>query len=186
MLGPNQILLLTPPHPSWVTIFTAMFMHAGLLHIGGNMLVLWIFGDNVEDALGKIKFFFFYLACGVGAAIAQIAISPLSLIPTLGASGAIAGVMAAYIVLYPGAKVLSLIFLGFIGFIREISAFWVIGIWIVLQIIPGISSLDTTMSGGIAYFAHIGGFATGLILILLSGGSKPAVAQRRRSRYNNR
>jgi membrane associated rhomboid family serine protease len=94
--------------------------------------------------------------------------------------------MAAYIVLYPGAKVLSLIFLGFIGFIREISAFWVIGIWIVLQIIPGISSLDTTMSGGIAYFAHIGGFATGLILILLSGGSKPAVAQRRRSRYNNR
>ncbi len=184
-LTDNQILILPPPHPSWLTIFSAMFMHAGLLHIGGNMLVLWIFGDNVEDALGKLRYLFFYLVCGVGAAIAQISIAPNSLIPTLGASGAIAGVMAAYLILYPRARVMSLIFLGIIGFFREISAFWVIAIWIVLQIIPGVSSLDTTSAGGVAYFAHIGGFATGLVLILLFGGSRLAT-QRRSPRYNIR
>jgi membrane associated rhomboid family serine protease len=185
-LAGNQILLLPPPHPCWITIFTAMFMHAGLLHIGGNMLVLWIFGDNVEDALGKVRYLFFYLICGVAAAIAQIAIAPTSLIPTLGASGAIAGVMAAYIVMYPRARVLSVIFLVFFVFFREISAFWVIGIWIALQVIPGISSLNTNMSGGIAYFAHIGGFVTGLILTLLLGGNRLSASQRRRARYNIR
>jgi len=182
----NQILLLPPPLPTWLTIFTSMFMHAGLLHIGGNMLVLWIFGDNVEDSFGKLRFLFFYLFCGVCAAIAQIMISPNSLIPTLGASGAIAGVMAAYLVIYPGAKVFSLIYLGIFGFFREISAFWIIGIWIILQIVPGVSNLDSGSSGGIAYFAHIGGFAAGLILTLLFGGSRLAVTQRRRTRYNIR
>jgi membrane associated rhomboid family serine protease len=185
-LSGNQVLLLPPPHPSWLTIFTAMFMHAGLLHIGGNMLVLWIFGNNVEDSLGKIRFLAFYLVCGVAAAIAQIAMAPTSLIPTLGASGAIAGVMAAYLVLYPHAKVLSLIFLGIIAFIREISAFWVIAVWIVLQIIPGINSLNSPAQGGVAYFAHIGGFAMGLVLILLLGGRSVEVSQRRRPRYNSR
>jgi membrane associated rhomboid family serine protease len=185
-LSANQILLLPAPQPTWITIFTSMFMHGGLLHIGGNMLVLWIFGDNVEDAFGKIRFLVFYFVCGLGAAIAQIAIAPLSLIPTLGASGAIAGVMAAYLILYPTARVFSLIFLGCFGFFREISAFWVIGLWIILQIIPGFSNLDMQSQGGIAYFAHIGGFATGLILTLLFGGSKLAVPQRRRARYNIR
>jgi membrane associated rhomboid family serine protease len=185
-LAANQILLLPPPHPQWLTIFTAMFMHAGLLHIGGNMLVLWIFGNNVEDALGKVRFLAFYVVCGLAAAIAQIAIAPNSLIPTLGASGAIAGVMAAYLVLFPGARVLSLIFLGFIGFVREISAFWVIGIWILLQIIPGINSLNSPAQGGVAYFAHIGGFAMGLLLTLLLGGRKLEVSQRRKPRYNVR
>jgi membrane associated rhomboid family serine protease len=185
-LASNQILILPPPEPTWLTIFTAMFMHAGLLHIGGNMLVLWIFGDNVEDSFGKIRFLFFYFVCGFCAAAAQIAVSPMSLIPTLGASGAIAGIMAAYLVIYPNAKVFSLIFLGFIGFFREISAFWVIGIWIILQIVPGVSSLDSNSLGGVAYFAHIGGFATGIVLALLFGGRALAVTQRTRPRYNIR
>jgi membrane associated rhomboid family serine protease len=184
-LAQNQILLLAPPCPAWATIFTSMFMHAGLLHIGGNMLALWIFGDNIEDALGKLRFLFFYFVCGFWAAFAQIIISPYSLIPTLGASGAIAGVMAAYLVLYPRAKVLSVIFLGCIGFLREISAFWVIGIWIVLQIIPGVDGLHSQGQGGVAYFAHIGGFAAGIVMILLFGGGG-LVAPRRGSRYNIR
>ena len=133
-LPPNVIVLLPPPQPVWLTIFTAMFMHANLLHIGGNMLFLWIFGNNVEDALGKLRFLFFYLACGVAAAFAQIATDPNSLIPTLGASGAIAGVLAAYIVMYPTARVLTAFVFVFI-FLREIPAFWMIGIWIALQVI---------------------------------------------------
>jgi membrane associated rhomboid family serine protease len=186
-LGPNDIYLAQPPHPSWLTIFSSMFMHANLLHIGGNMLFLWIFGNNVEDALGKMRFLLFYMVCGLIAAIAQIATNPFSLVPTLGASGAIAGVLGAYLIMFPGARVLTLIFLGFFAFLREIPAFWVIGLWIVLQVIEGVGGLGGMATGGVAYFAHIGGFIAGLVLIMLFGG--PSLGNkdsyRRFSDYNN-
>ena len=173
-----------PPTPvaPWVTIFTAMFLHANILHIAGNMLYLWIFGNNIEDALGHIKFLIFYLVCGVGAALAQVFVSPASQIPMVGASGAIAGVLAAYLVLFPRARIISLVFI----YIIVLPASVVLGFWIVLQVL---SSLITVASGGanqggVAYAAHIGGFATGLILILLLGGrnllgNQPIIGYRR-------
>jgi membrane associated rhomboid family serine protease len=169
--------------PAWLTIFTAMFLHANFLHIAGNMLFLWIFGNNVEDAFGKMKFLIFYVFCGFMAAIAQIAIGPDSVIPTLGASGAIAGVLGAYIVMYPDAKVLTLFTVGLI-FLREISAFWVLGIWIVIQVFEGFTSLTGPQQGGVAFFAHIGGFLVGLLITVLIGGRDLAAKQRVYSRYN--
>lgn len=179
-IGQNEILLAPTPIPLWMTIFTAMFMHANILHIAGNMLFLWIFGNNVEDAFGKIRFLMFYLICGFAAALAQIATDPHSLIPNLGASGAIAGVLGAYIIMWPGARVLTLFFIGFIIFWRSISALWVLLYWIGLQIFEGLIGLGGMENGGVAYFAHIGGFFTGLILTLFFGG--PALGQRQRVR----
>jgi membrane associated rhomboid family serine protease len=170
-----------PPQPIWLSIFTAMFMHGSLMHIGGNMLFLWIFGNNVEDVLGKMRYLAFYLGCGVIAALAQTCVDPNSIVPNIGASGAIAGVMGAYIVIWPEAKVLTLIFLGFIGFLREISAFWVLGIWIAIQAVTGYYGLGGQSTGGVAYFAHIGGFSAGIILILLLGGRK--LGRRKRVPY---
>jgi membrane associated rhomboid family serine protease len=176
-IGPDDILIAPSPIPPWATIFTAMFMHANLLHIGGNMLFLWIFGNNVEDALGKTKFLIFYLVCGVAAALAQTAIDPHSLVPTLGASGAIAGVLGAYIIMYPDARVLTLFTVGLI-FLREISAFWVLAIWIGLQVVEEVIGFGGMATGGVAYMAHIGGFSAGLIIILLLGGRALGQQQR--------
>ncbi|HEU5439268.1 MAG TPA: rhomboid family intramembrane serine protease [Ktedonobacterales bacterium] len=155
------------PSPVWVTLFTSMFMHASLLHIGGNMLYLWIFGDNVEDRLGHLGYLIFYLFCGLAADAAQIAIDPSSTVPNLGASGAIAGVLAAYLVFYPGSRVRTLVFLGFFVTMTDLSALIVIGVWFVLQLVSGLGSLGAVQQGGVAYFAHIGGFVAGLVIALL-------------------
>lgn len=146
------------------TIFTSMFMHAGWAHLLGNMLYLWIFGDNVEDYFGKIKFTLFYLVCGIAATFAQMAFNMESSIPNLGASGAIAGVLGAYLLLFPQAQVNVL--LGRI--ITKMSALIVIGFWFLLQFMSGIGSLSsTTEEGGVAYMAHIGGFLSGLAIAFL-------------------
>ncbi len=180
-LGPNQMFIGPSLQPPWLTIFTAMFMHANLLHIGGNMLYLWIFGNNVEDALGRFRFLAFYLVCGAVAAFAQIAVGPDSLIPTLGASGAIAGVLGAYFVLYPDARVLTIVPI-FVAFLTEIRAFWVLLFWIALNVFQGFNGLGM-QRGGVAYFAHIGGFFVGMLLISLLGGRRLAARQQRRVPY---
>lgn len=160
----------TTPSPVWLTIFTSMFMHAGWLHIGGNMLFLYIFGDNVEDRLGHLGYLVFYLFCGIVAALAQTYVDPNSTIPSLGASGAIAGVLAAYVVFFPGARVTTLIFLGIFFFITRLSAFILIGLWFALQFFDGVLALNAHTEqamGGVAYFAHVGGFLAGLLIALL-------------------
>lgn len=154
----------------WVTIFTAMFIHANLLHIGGNMLYLWIFGNNVEDVMGHFKFLAFYLVSGVGAAGAQILTDPLSRIPMVGASGAIAGVLAAYLILFPRARIVSLV----AYFIMELPAYVVLGFWIFLQVINSflIIGSGSAAKGGVAFAAHVGGFAAGLAITLILGGRR--------------
>lgn len=159
---------LANPGADILTIFTSMFMHAGWIHLGGNMLYLWIFGDNVEDRLGPVKFLVFYLLCGIGATFAQLAFSIGSNIPNLGASGAIAGVLGAYILMFPQARVNVLMGRGII----PMPALIVIGFWIVLQFFSGVASIaDTTDTGGVAYMAHIGGFLAGVVLTYLLGGN---------------
>ena len=164
--------------PWWEGVFTGMFMHASWEHILGNLLFLWIFGNNIEDALGHLGFLAWYLAAGVAAMAVQTAVTlafagpGAASIPNIGASGAIAGVLGAYFVLLPRARVLTLIFFGII-FIREIPAFWFLGIWIALQAwTGGLSLLHPQSGGGVAFFAHIGGFtfglATGLVLVATS------------------
>ena len=181
-LGPNDIVYGPSPHPIWLTVFTSMFLHGGLLHIGGNMLYLWIFGNNIEDALGKVRFLMFYLVCGLAASAAQIAIDPNSLIPNIGASGAIAGVLGAYFILYPNARVLSIVPV-FVFFLAEVRAYWVLLLWIVLNIFQGVSGLGIHRGGGVAHFAHIGGFFAGILLIRLLGGQALVAKQRRRAAY---
>ncbi len=176
-LGAHDIYYAASPHPVWLTIFTSMFMHGGLLHIGGNMLYLWIFGNNIEDALGKVRFLLFYLVCGVLAAAAQIAVGPNSVIPNVGASGAIAGVLGAYLILYPHARVLSIVPL-FVFFLANVRAVWVLLFWIGLQLYQGFAGLGMQHGGGVAYFAHIGGFFAGMLLISLLGGRALTVQQR--------
>jgi membrane associated rhomboid family serine protease len=153
----------------YLTVFTAMFMHGGLLHLGGNMLFLWIFGNNVEDSMGRVKFLIFYLLGGVCAAALQVAVSPTSVVPTLGASGAIAAVLAGYLVLFPRARVLTAIFIIFFFTLVELPALIFLGIWFIQQVLFGYFDLTdpTGHGGGVAYFAHIGGFAFGLLTIRL-------------------
>ena len=149
-----------------ITILTSMFMHGGWVHLGGNMLYLWIFGDNVEDRYGHAKFTIFYLLCGIAATLAQLAFSIGSSIPNLGASGAIAGVLGAYILMFPKGRVNVLMGRGVI----PMPALIVIGFWIVLQLFSGIGSIaETTETGGVAYMAHIGGFVAGIVLTFLFG-----------------
>jgi membrane associated rhomboid family serine protease len=156
--------LLANPGADFPTIFTSMFMHAGWLHLGGNMLYLWIFGDNVEDSFGHVKFLVFYLLCGIAATAAQLAFSAGSNVPNLGASGAIAGVLGAYILLFPRGQVKVLMGRGVI----PMPALVVIGLWIVLQFVSGIGSISNTAeTGGVAYMAHIGGFVAGFVLTFL-------------------
>jgi membrane associated rhomboid family serine protease len=155
------------------TIVLSMFLHGGLLHIGSNMLYLWIFGDNIEDRLGHFRYLLFYFLCGLGATLAHAFFSPGSQLPAIGASGAIAGVLGAYIVLYPHARVLTLIPIFFFITLRELPAILILGLWFVLQLFSGVGSLgvrDAQDMGGVAYFAHIGGFVCGVILIALLGG----------------
>ncbi len=151
--------------PVWLTIFTSMFMHGGVLHIGGNLLFLWIFGNNIEDAMGKFKFLFFYLAGGVVAALAQWAVHMNAAVPTLGASGAIAAVLGAYALLYPRARVVTLVFIVFFVTVITLPALLVLGLWFLLQLLD--ASSQPLTGGGVAYFAHIGGFAFGLLVVKL-------------------
>jgi membrane associated rhomboid family serine protease len=163
--------IVPPIAPLW-TIFTAMFVHGGLLHVGGNMLYLWIFGNNVEDRLGRVKFLFFYFVCGLAAAAAQILIAPGSAAPIVGASGAIAGVLGGYLVKYPFARIRTLVFIFLFITVVELPAMVVLGLWFVLQLFQGALTVgvQTAGSSGVAFFAHIGGFVTGMILIGLFAG----------------
>ena len=159
------------PGGDFITIFTSMFMHGGWLHLAGNMLYLWIFGDNVEDRFGHAKFTVFYLLCGIAATVAQVAISAGSSVPNLGASGAIAGVLGAYLILFPRGNVRVLMGRGVV----PMPALMVSGLWIVLQFINGIGSItQSAETGGVAYMAHIGGFVAGLALTFLFGGRRIA------------
>lgn len=161
---------LANPSGDFLTLFTAMFMHGGWAHLGGNMLYLWIFGDNVEDRFGHLKFIIFYLLCGLAATFAQLAFSVGSNVPNLGASGAIAGVLGAYILMFPQGKVRVLQGQQVI----QVPALIVIGLWIVLQLFSGIGSIANVQSGGVAYMAHIGGFIAGFVLtFLLRGNTTP-------------
>jgi len=149
-------------HPA--TLVTSQFLHGGVLHVGGNMLYLWIFGDNVEDRLGHVRFLVFYLFAGVAAAILQILFNPFSTVPMVGASGAIAGVMGAYFVLYPHSRVLTVVFLLFILDVVEIPAIFFLGVWFIMQLLNGVGSIGIgTMTGGTAFWAHVGGFVVGFV-----------------------
>ena len=157
-----------PTVSTWVTVFTAMFMHGGLLHLGGNMLFLWIFGNNVEDSMGRAKFLVFYLLGGLAATALQLAVGPDSQVPNLGASGAIAGVLGGYLILFPRARVITVIFIVFFFTIIELPALLILAFWFVQQILFGYFDLNSAgEEGGVAYFAHIGGFAFGLLAIKL-------------------
>jgi len=166
-----------PTSPAVLAVLSSMFLHAGWLHLLGNMLYLWIFGNNVEDRLGRPLYLGFYLAGGVVAALAQVAVAPGSQVVLVGASGAIAAVLGAYLVLYPGARVLSLVFFGLFYQLVNVPAVIVLGLWFVLQLLPGITSLgaETATGGGTAFFAHIGGFAAGMVagLIVRAGTARP-------------
>ncbi len=154
---------LIPAYFSWVNVFTSMFLHAGWMHVIGNMLYLWIFGDNVEDRLGHGWFVLFYLASGCAAAMLQLVINPFTTVPMVGASGAIAGVMGAYFVLYPESRVLTAVFILVFFDLIEIPAIFFLGIWFVMQVLSGVGSLGAQHGGGgTAFWAHIGGFAVGV------------------------
>lgn len=165
---PYNIATLTsvqPLHPA-LTLFTSMFMHGGLFHIAGNMLYLWIFGNNIEDRLGHVRFVFFYLFCGIAAALAHILTDPGSTVPMIGASGAISGVLGAYLLLFPYARIHTIIFLGFFVQSIKVPALIVIGFWAIIQVVSGLSA-QGLHQGGIAWFAHVGGFIAGLVTIKL-------------------
>jgi rhomboid family protein len=157
--------------PWWVTVFTSMFMHGSILHIAGNMLFLWVFGNNIEDSMGRPRFLVFYLLAGAAAVYAQTLLSPDATVPTIGASGAVAGVLGGYILLHPRARVLTLVFIIFFVTFVEIPAMVMLGIWFVLQLLPAVGQVATPElageGGGVAYLAHVGGFVFGLALIKL-------------------
>lgn len=157
---------LVPVDFAWDRVVTSMFLHGGWAHIGGNMLYLWIFGDNVEDRLGPGRFLLFYLLAGLGAGLAHYLIEPSSALPTVGASGAIAGVLAGYLVLFPRARITALVPLGFYLKLMELPAWVLIGLWFVIQIGSGLLSLGWS-EGGVAWWAHVGGFVVGAVLVRL-------------------
>jgi membrane associated rhomboid family serine protease len=146
----------------WLTLLTAQFVHGSIWHLGGNMLFLWIFGDNVEDRLGHLRYLFFYLICGIISVIAQVIVSPNAAVPIIGASGAIAGVMGAYIVRFPRARIMTLLIIFFFIKIIWVPAIIFLGFWFIFQLLVAAPSIGE--SGGVAYFAHIGGFVVGMIL----------------------
>jgi membrane associated rhomboid family serine protease len=161
--------------PNVVTMLVSMFLHGGLLHIAGNMLYLWIFGDNVEDRLGHVRYALFYLLCGFGATLTHAFFNPASRVPSIGASGAIAGVLGAYLVLFPRARVTTLIPIFVFVTVREIPAVVLLLLWFLLQLLSGAGSLgvpETADAGGVAYFAHIGGFVLGMLLVVPMGGRR--------------
>jgi len=153
---------------AFAPLLTSMFLHSGLLHIAGNMLFLWIFGDNVEDYFGHFPYLLFYLLCGVGSDVMHIIFNFHSSLPALGASGAISGVMGAYIILYPRARVLTLV----VVFFLPIPAFIILGYWFLLQFVAGVSSVGGAATGGVAWWAHIGGFLIGMLVTILSLGHR--------------
>ena len=165
-----------PTGRTWETVFTAMFMHASILHIAGNMLFLWIFGNNVEDSMGRVRFLAFYVVGGLVALALQVAVEPHSVAPTVGASGAIAAVLGGYVVLYPRARVLTLVLIILFFTVIEIPAMVMLGLWFAMQAVFGAVGLTdpTGGGGGVAYFAHVGGFVFGLLAIR-------ALATRRKS-----
>lgn len=169
---PAQFWSSAPLIPGIVAMFVSMFLHGGWLHLAGNMLFLWVFGDNIEDRLGHGRYLCFYLACGVAATLAHAGMNPTSAVPAIGASGAIAGVLGAYLVLFPRQRITTLIPIFVFITIREIPALVLLGFWFVLQLFVGTVSLGGTIheQGGVAYFAHIGGFLTGMVLVILFGG----------------
>jgi membrane associated rhomboid family serine protease len=150
--------------PAAATVFTSMFLHGGLMHLAGNMLYLWVFGNNIEDNLGHRRFFVFYLLCGIAAALAQALPDPASEIPMIGASGAISGVLGAYLVLFPHARVHVIIPFGFL-FLHTMRAGWLLGFWFLFQLLSGLFS--SAAEGGVAWWAHVGGFVAGMALILV-------------------
>jgi membrane associated rhomboid family serine protease len=170
--------------PAWVTLFTSMFLHGGWMHLIGNMLYLWIFGNNLEDTLGKIRFLFFYLACGAAAAVVHLVTNPASVVPTVGASGAIAGVLGGYILLFPHARISTLVIFLFITVI-EIPAKVVLGVWFLLQLLNAVLGSGMMLvrggeeAGGVAFWAHVGGFVAGYVLIRLMGGRRREPPRRR-------
>ena len=153
-----------PIHPA-LTLFTSMFMHGGLFHIFGNMLYLWIFGNNIEDRLGHFRFILFYLFCGIAAALLHALTAPESAVPMIGASGAISGVLGAYLLLFPYARIHTIIFLGFFVQTVRIPALIVIGFWAIIQFVSGLTAQGLQGHGGIAWFAHVGGFIAGLLTV---------------------
>lgn len=163
---PGELPCAVDGDSSWITLLSSMFMHGSWLHLIGNMWFLWIFGGNVEDAMGRVRFAVFYVLCGLAAAAAQIAANIASPIPMVGASGAIGGVMGAYIVLYPRVHVHMLLFLGFYATTFAVPAVAMLGYWIVLQLLGGLTSVGA-VGGGTAFWAHVGGFAAGALLVFL-------------------
>jgi membrane associated rhomboid family serine protease len=166
---PHNILNLEktqPLHPL-ATVFSSMFLHGGLFHLAGNMLYLWIFGNNIEDAIGHIRFLIFYILAGSVAAYAHAITSPHSLVPMIGASGAVSGVLGAYLLLFPHASVHTIIFFGFFWQVIKVPALLVIGFWAIIQLVNGIITKGLMAEGGVAWFAHIGGFLFGLLTIRL-------------------
>src|SRR6185503_9832498 len=175
-LTSGQDLPPTIPVPVWTTALTSMFLHGGWMHLGGNMLYLWIFGDNLEKVMGSVKFLIFYLLCGFAAAAAHVLSSPGSNVPTVGASGAISGVLGGYLLLFPRNRIRVLTR----GGVAQVPAILVLGLWIVIQLFSSLGSLaQTSESGGVAFLAHVGGFVAGLILVKLFAAtyrSSPPVA----------
>jgi membrane associated rhomboid family serine protease len=150
------------PLPFWSTLLTSMFLHGGWAHLGGNMLYLWIFGDNLEKVMGHLRFLIFYLVCGIAAAFAHIAFNATSNVPTVGASGAISGVLGGYMLMFPRNRVRVLVR----GGIQSVPAFMMLGIWILIQLVSGVGSIaNTGETGGVAFMAHVGGFVAGLLLV---------------------
>jgi membrane associated rhomboid family serine protease len=175
----SEAMALVPAYPAPLTILTSMFLHGGWLHLGGNMLYLWIFGNNIEDAMGHARYVLFYLVSGIAAALTMAFVNPFSLIPMVGASGAISGVLAAYVLLYPRAKVRVLVPLGIILYPFRISAIWVVGFWFVLQLFN--AALSDASQPGVAWWAHVGGFLMGLALTpILKSGEVPLFGEPRR------
>ena len=161
--------------PAYFTVITSMFLHGGFMHLAGNMLYLWIFGNNVEDAMGHVRFVFFYLLCGISAVAGQVLQNPASEIPMIGASGAISGVLGAYLLLYPHARVLVLLPFGFYTRLLYLPAGWVLGLWFAIQILSSLAA--GSAGGGVAWFAHIGGFIAGMALIPLFKRRQTALLQ---------
>lgn len=171
--GGGVLQNIASPVPTWATIFSSMFIHGGALHFAGNMMFLWVFGDNVEDWLGHIKYLIFYLLAGVAAALSQWAIDPNSQAPLIGASGAISGVLGAYMLLYPTNRINALIIFFFITVVR-LPAVALLGLWFVWQLVQGVGSLAIPDQVSVAFFAHVGGFVAGLVL---AGGYKLLTGQ---------
>jgi membrane associated rhomboid family serine protease len=182
-LVPGELLQTAPPgtatplgrgmvcvvdaQPNYLTLLSSMFLHGGWFHLIGNMMFLWVFGNNIEDALGHVKFALFYLISGVAAALAQMVVNPDSTIPMVGASGAVSGVLGGYILLYPHARIYTLVFLGFFVTTIQLKAWVMLGYWMLLQILSGVTTLGGAHRGGVAFFAHIGGFVAGLVFVKL-------------------